>query len=130
MIPAMRHILIADDTESKLKSMRRSVEAASPNSLIHAVGSVREATTVIGIIGDKIDTAVVDFDFEQERDTGETIVRALRAKNRRASIVCATARPEGESFDEASAFTLSAGANDALCFERADFESRLQAFIA
>ncbi len=126
----MRHILIADDTAPKLHAMRQIVEAANPNAVIHAVGSVREAIATICIHGNDIDTAVVDFDFEYERSTGETIVRALRNKNRSARIVCATARPEGEPFDDAKEFTAAAGADGALCYLRQDFAESLRGFVA
>jgi len=124
-----RHILIADDTETKRASLRQTVNGACPNSIIHEAGSVKETLGIIGQLGDRIDTALFDFDFEAEHETGDKLIRAHREKNKHALILCVTARPEGESFDDCTTLTTPAGANENLCFLRPDCSDQVQSLI-
>lgn len=124
-----RRILIADDTPHKLKALREVASARHPNAVIDTAETVAEAVQEIDAHGERYDEAIIDFDFPAERNNGTEIIRQLRRRNTRAFVVCATAREEGESFDEAKDLSLAAGADEALCFLRDDFAQSFSALV-
>jgi len=82
------------------------------------------------MLGDTVDTGVIDFDFLGERENGSDVIRALRQKNQRARITLATARTGDDgAFGDARRLALGAGANEALSTLRDGFEASLRSFL-
>ena len=128
--PMRDRILIADDTPEKLHAMRNVVAASRPDAVIDTAESIPKALEHIRMRGRHYCRSVIDFDFPRDRNVGSAIIRALRKGGNREPIVCATARAEGASFDEAAEDAMDAGANETLCFARDGFTEELRAFAA
>ncbi|MDD4319734.1 MAG: hypothetical protein PHW10_05425 [Candidatus Peribacteraceae bacterium] len=118
-----KHILIADDVDTAKIARIESVAGRDPRAVLHVARSAREALDIIGMFGERIDAAAIDFDYIGEPYCGADIIGALRRDNADAAIALVTAR-EGQAFDQASGQAMTAGANAA--FTSADaFEGEL-----
>lgn len=125
-----RHLLVADDQPGKLDHLSAiAYEASDSGTVIHKARSAREAMMTVAKLGDRIDEAVIDFDFFGEKETGADIIAAVRKQSRDAHITCATAR-EDSALEEARALTIAAGANTVVCAVAEGFEQELRGAIA
>ena len=125
-----RNVLIADDDPDKLQMMKSIVQAAVPSATLHISTSARQALAMSASLGPQIDVGVIDFDFPGEGLNGADVIGDLRSRAPRARIACATSRRPGGMFDEASAWTIAAGADHALCSHAQNFEHDLRAVVA
>jgi len=127
-----RHALVVDDLAPKREYLRSHAAAELPRgTIIHTAATSEQGLAISRTLherGVRLFKGIIDYDIDERN--GADVIRAIRRDHPRAQCILATARTEGDSFEEAEGNAMAAGADSAFSTYSQDFERRFGAALA